>query len=233
MNDELRHANNYKYIKREWKNGKWQYTYEDSKGNRGTSSKNPAPKSGKASKIVTNYKRKGLVEVSTNRSGVTEIKEAPYAKGRWRFNHRNIKTTGVIRKDGPDNQYAENQNTSKGLAEKKKDQKYLNSLKKTKESSYIDGYTRNKHTVNTYEDPKKWKDSKKEYTFGNGDVESNYIKGKVSITKDKVEKKLDDVKDVAKQKVTEIKATAKESIAKGNDWLKKQLDTLNEKKKKR
>lgn len=35
MNDELRHAN-YKYIKREWKNGRWQYTYADDKNNTGT-----------------------------------------------------------------------------------------------------------------------------------------------------------------------------------------------------
>ena len=34
-NDELSHAN-YKYIKREWKNGKWQYYYDLPKGNNGS-----------------------------------------------------------------------------------------------------------------------------------------------------------------------------------------------------
>ena len=35
INDELSHAN-YKYIKREWKNGKWQYYYDLPKGNNGS-----------------------------------------------------------------------------------------------------------------------------------------------------------------------------------------------------
>ena len=193
MNDELRHANNYKYIKREWKNGKWQYTYEDSKGVKGKSSANPlGARSTPQKKIDNATARAKLTTVKTilgtNTPGALKKYLADHRLGTGKAggDTRRIKSTGPVREDGPDDQNEAAKYIS-GNADKKTSKSAMQTSK----------------TDLSKARPEKVKTANQK--------PAQPVKNEKSLV------------DAAKQKVADIKVAAKKTVANGTDWIKDKL----------
>lgn len=143
MNDELRHAN-YKYIKREWKNGKWQYTYANNNPKNtvkgadnqheaskyiGTSTKRPeGSRIQKMSDEELMKRRSGLVTAHSTKDGGT-IKLRGNLGGKYSTDFDQVKVKGTVREDGPDDQNAANEYQSKQTKVDKAIVKFKNNVR--------------------------------------------------------------------------------------------------------
>lgn len=173
MNDELRHANNYKYIKREWKNGKWQYTYEDSKGNSPKKSLVSRPKKILSNKVAKIYRR----------PTPQQKLDPPRPK-----NILSDKVADVFKRESVSERL--------DVAVAKKNSK--TAMQRTPNKSVKNDEPKKLHTSEIRERPDKWLDSTTTITISGGGKTSThtvYNKGKITLATEAAKKKIAEGKD--------------------------------------
>ena len=205
MNNELRHANNYKYIKREWKNGKWQYTYETTTGKKGTSNTRPAgSKSNKLSGGEKMDRQLSLVKAVESQFGTSLIYPGRnYNNASPKFTFKDQKNT-KIPKSNRDDQYSKEAIANKAKADARKAESNAKKAAQDKAKAEREAQRNSKSAIQR---------SKTDLSKVRPENQkpAQPVKNEKSLV------------DAAKQKVADIKAAAKKTVANGTDWIKDKL----------